>query len=263
MASPINPGSPGGNIRQPTPVSSPPVPDSNAVDQAAAQFASLLGADPPQAPQKKEDQDWETRRGDSESGDVQQGGSDRPSSDQRVSRRGERRGDDGDNSEKEGEGKGFQEEVVLSSPGDAILQGMSRAAPAAVQDAAAMAGPSLDNVVQQIADKILVSDPGTSGGVREVRIMLKESALPGTEIRILQEAGKLQVQFRTDNTRVQEMLLQNQSSLQTLLSERLEKHDVVVDVAMDSRSQDTNDGRSRQQRNLQEEIERQESGNPA
>jgi type III secretion system needle length determinant len=239
------------------------VPDSNAVDQAAAQFASLLGADPPQAPQKKEDQDGEMWRGDSESDDVQHGGADRPASEQRVSRRGERRGDGGDDSEKEGEGKGTPEDVAQSSPGDAILLGMSRTAPAAVQDPAAMAGASLDNIVQQIADRILVSDPATSGGAREVRILLKESALPGTEIRILQEAGKLQVQFRTDNARVQELLLQNQSSLQTLLNERLEKHEVVVDVAMDSRGQDTNDGRSRQQRNLQEEIERQESGNPA
>ncbi len=114
-----------------------------------------------------------------------------------------------------------------------------------------------DQVVQQICDKILVSDPGT--GSREVRIILKESALPGTEIRLVQEAGKLQVQFVTDNADSQLKLQQHQATLQTMLNEKLGGQEVVVEVAMDAQGQDMGDGRSRQQRDAQEEYERQEN----
>jgi type III secretion system needle length determinant len=253
MSNPISSNNPPGGIRQPSAASARP-PDTSAVDQSAAEFAALLGAEPPPEP-KKADDEFSSGRDRYESSDSS--GESRTESrggEQRVSRR-ERRGDSDDS-------QSGEEESAPESPfaafGDAILDGLSKTAgPVAVETTPPADGGGFEQVVQQICDKILVSEPGS--GVREVRIMLKESALPGTEIRLIQDAGRLQVQFITDNADVHTRLAQQQATLQALLNEKLRDHEVVVEVAMDSQSPDTGDGRSRERRDAKEEYERREN----
>ena len=253
MSTPISSNNPLGGIRQPTPASAPP-PSSAAVDQSAAEFAALLGAEPPPEPRKTEDERSGASERSRSSDSVSESRADSRGG-ERVTRR-ERRGD----SEEESSGdEESGQEAPLRSFGDAILDGLSKASGQATVEAVPVADAGgLDQVVQQICDKILVSDPGS--GSREVRILLKDSAMPGTEIRLLQEGGKLQVQFITDNADSHTKLAQHQAALQTLLNERLTDRDVVVEVAMDSQSQDMGDGRSRQQRDAKDEYERQENG---
>jgi type III secretion system needle length determinant len=250
MSTPISSNNPFAGVRPPTPASTHRPSDPSAVDRTAEEFAALLGAEPPEQPRRTEDvkdRDETSSSSDSFSEVRSESDSDRPRDVGRRGRRDENSGDD------ESDDEGSQEPPVRSL-GDAILDGMSKTASTRQVEAAPPPDAAgFDHVVQQICDKILVSDPGT--GAREVRILLKESALPGTEIRILQDAGKLQVQFITDNVDVQNRLSQHQATLQTLLNEKLEGRDVVVEVAMESGHQDPGDGRSRQRRDLQQEAE--------
>ena len=256
MSTPISSNNPLGNIRQPT-AAPPRLVDTSAVDQTAAEFAALLGAEPPPEQPRKAEDDRSPKNETKESEDSVSESKAESRGGERVTRR-EKRGDADD--ESSGQDEESPETPPLPTFGDAILEGLSKAAgTVAVEAAPAADGGGFENVVQQICDKILVSDP--SAGTREVRIFLKDSVFPGTEIRLIQDAGKLQVQFVTDNVDTQTKLAQHQATLQTLLNEKLDGRDVVVEVVMESQSgQDMGDGRSRQQRDAKEEYERQENG---
>ncbi len=254
MSTPISSNNPPGGIRQPAPAAAPP-PSSAAVDQSAAEFAALLGAEPPASEPRKSSDDWSSSNDRSRAGESSSDARADSRSDDRVSRR-ERRGHSDDESSGDEESG---QDAPLRSFGDAILEGFSKVSGEVAVEAVPVAdGGGLDQVVQQICDKILVSDPGS--GSREVRIVLKDSIMPGTEIRLLQDAGKLQVQFVTDNADSHTRLAQHQAALQTLLNEKLGDREVVVEVAMDAQGQDAGDGRSRQQRDAKDEYERQENG---
>lgn len=222
--------------------------ESPAMDQAAAEFAALLGGE-----NRDVDRDdrLERREGSETTSESE---SRRPDHD-RV----EKKKDGGDSSQsggEEGKDGGDEPAAEMFSLGDLILQGMSRkesAQPAPVAEAAMGASDlPLDTIVQQVADRILVSPPGPGGP--EVRIMLKDGVLPGAEIRISQNAGQLQIQLVTDSTRSHEIFSQHQAALQQRLSEKLSDHEVVVNVEFGSESQPDRDGRSRNQRDIQEEI---------
>lgn len=239
--------------------------DSSPVsDAAAAEFAALLGASSPAA-----DADLRTTErqrdpftpDDTEEDDQTEQPQRRPpprrpadgdTVDERDSQSGDAQSDD------ESAAAGQPPEPAL---GDAILLGLTRAQPSQpVTPPAGQVHADLNRIIQQIADKILVTDPSQSGGLREVRIQLKESALPGTEVRILQQDGKLRVQFHTEDQRVLETLMKNQTGLQGVLNERLPRHDVIVEVAMDAGGDgQPQDGRSRQQRDLKAEAEEQDN----
>ena len=199
-------------------------PDNPALNQAAADFASLLGDS--STPSTSE----------SPTNEPTQQRDDQPRDD-RVNERDERQesGDDsGDSGEQSQKKKGETQTKETPSLGEAILQSLTKGEPqVAKAEGPAQTTPtqSLDGIVQQVADKVLVSD--VSGG-REVRIFLKDSVLPGTEVRITQNAGKMQVQFVTDSSKSQDILAQNQAALQQRLSEKLNTHDVVVSVEMES-----------------------------
>ena len=195
-----------------------------ALNQAAADFASLLESDTQPVSDSPSNPDVESR-------------DDRPQND-RVEERDERQesGDDSDDSggQKQQKKKGESQSKDMPSPGDAILQSLAKGDPMASRVEATSQtsnAETLEGIVQQVADKMLVSD--ASGG-REVRIFLKNSVLPGTEVRITQNAGKMQVQFVTDSNKSQDILAQNQAALQQRLSEKLSTHDVVVSVEMES-----------------------------
>lgn len=237
--------------RDPSPVS----------DAAAAEFAALLGAsatapdsDLCTTEQQRDRIDSDDTEDDDQPEQTQRRPqARRPADSDAVEERDSRSGDSQSDDEA---AAGQPPEPAL---GDAILQGLTRSqAPQPVAPPPGQVHADLNRIIQQIADRILVTDPSQSGGLREVRILLKESALPGTEVRILQQDGKLHVQFHTDDQRVLETLMKNQTGLQGVLNERLPRHDVIVEVAMDAGGDgQPQDGRSRQQRDLKSEAEEQ------
>ncbi|MEM1304139.1 MAG: type III secretion HpaP family protein [Planctomycetota bacterium] len=225
-------------------------------DQAAADFAALVGAE--------EQQSNANTKSSNEAANTEAFESDRSAANQRVEERGRDGGtgsDDGSQDAGDGDrgsgdnqsgdaGEGQNEKTF--SLGDTILRGMSRGADVAAT-AGAQAGrdATLDGVVQQIADRILVSEPNS--GQREVRIILKDSVLPGTEVRLTQHAGKLQIQFVSESQKSLDLLNQNQTVLQQRLNEKLTKHDVTVQVEMDGQGQPDQDGRSRERQEITDE----------
>jgi type III secretion system needle length determinant len=100
--------------------------------------------------------------------------------------------------------------------GDSILAALHEGRPDHAQQAG---GPNLaaasqvktasrpgESLVSQLAERILVSAPDAAGD-REVRILLRENVLPGTEIRIQrQEGGALSVSFVTNDLRAEQIL---------------------------------------------------------
>jgi type III secretion system needle length determinant len=80
---------------------------------------------------------------------------------------------------------------VASSPGDAILRGLMGGGPAA---ALPEPPPGAGRLLQEIASRILVSDP-SGGAPREIRIAVKEDVFPGLEIRIAEADGRLRIQL--------------------------------------------------------------------
>ena len=120
--------------------------------------------------------------------------------------------------------------------GDAILQNMQPTAhwentPVEIR---------LDFLAAEVAERILVSDPAASGPA-EVRIAVKESILPGVEVRIIQDQGRMQVQLITSSDSSYQFLNQHHAALQEHLDQRLGDRGISVELQMSSDSQ----GRSR------------------
>ena len=148
----------------------------------------------------------------------------------------------GQSLEKEGE----KSESAPAPPplfsGDALLQGLgSSFAPQEVQ---AIIGPAQDAsaaLATELAERILVNTDNRGEG-SEVRITLKDSVLPGTEIILRQEGERLLVQLVSSHPSSLDALRSAQKDLQDkLLALAL---DVSVEV-MDSREGEAGDGRSR------------------
>ena len=115
---------------------------------------------------------------------------------------------------------------------------------------AAPAPPAdLGKIVGEIANRILVSSPSDNpAGTQEIRIQLKESVLPNTEVRIYRHAGSLQVEFLTGSKDSQMFIEQRQPDIQKILGERLSNETVNVSVQDSQQTRGgQGDGRSRQQ----------------
>ena len=144
-------------------------------------------------------------------------------------------------------------ETPDTSPGIAAglpIQGEMGRMPAVAEIAPAeWAGPAnLDNLVE----RILVSVP-KADGTAEVRIKLDPRLLLATEITLKSQPGEgLTVEFMSDNVDSQRFLLPNLSSLQERLTDRT--GDMVTVRMSENASGDTGDGRSRNRRNLYEEM---------
>lgn len=147
-------------------------------------------------------------------------------------------------------------ENQMRSPADAIIQSfqkLSRPDSTAAADGAA-SSTNISKVAQEIADRILVSDVSRGGG-EEVRISLKDSVMPGTEIRILKEGDSIRVEILTASNESHRLLSDNRGSLQDALRERV-SDSVSVEVKFgESGAREERNGRSRQQRDLYEEME--------
>jgi type III secretion system needle length determinant len=136
------------------------------------------------------------------------------------------------------------------SPGELLLRSLQGAeAPAKVEAAAARG--AIDTLAGQIADRVLVSKDGLAGG-SEVRIQLKESVLPDTEIRIARVEGRLQVELLAGSATALDALRGQDAVLQGKLQDRLQQ-EVVVVLGSGGAEAGQGDGRSRQRRNLIEE----------
>ena len=235
-----------GNVQRVASSSNSPA-EGPALNQAAADFASLLGDNNTQ------------QSSESPTNEAPQQRDDAPK-DERVDERDERQQSGDDSGDSDGNSqqkkKGDPQTKEAQSLGDAILQAFGGKgegqAVAKAEGSQAAGSQSLEGIVQQVADKILVSD--VSGG-REVRIFLKDSVLPGTEVRITQNAGKMQVQFVTDSSKSQDLLAQNQAVLQQRLNDKLST-DVVVSVEMESQGHgDQPQGESRGKQEQTDEDE--------
>lgn len=157
-------------------------------------------------------------------------------------------------------------ETAKPTPGDSIL--------AALQGTSGMPSPvatltRTDVIVQtatpqattfapvQLAERIL-SAASTANGPAEVRISLKDTVLPDTEIRIQRTGDQLAVLFVTGSDASEQSLAPHLRDLQTTLSQRF-AGDVRVglerpDMGGNAQGNAQGDGRSRQQRNLFEEL---------
>ncbi|CAM2065487.1 hypothetical protein SCOR_08905 [Sulfidibacter corallicola] len=166
-----------------------------------------------------------------------------------------------------GDGDGGGSQSQPQSAGDAILNLLQANRP--VSGAAGAQGPlppamrTIAEVADKIVDRILVSDKSLSGD-GEVRLMLKDSVLPGTEVRILRHAGALQIQMVTQSTDAYRLLAEKQDNLQAFLTERLNDREVRVELNFKDQGADSganrqgdqhSDGRSRHRRDLIEEME--------
>lgn len=122
--------------------------------------------------------------------------------------------------------------------------------------------PPQAGICGEIVEQILVSRP-TAGNQSEVRIKLDGNWLPDTEVRLLSQDNHLSVEFISDNLEAQRFLLPNLSNLQQRLHDRINGNVAVrllenATTASHNANADTNEGRSRNQRNLYEEISYQE-----
>ncbi|MCH2204078.1 MAG: hypothetical protein MK102_19105 [Fuerstiella sp.] len=144
------------------------------------------------------------------------------------------------------------------SLGAAILQSMQKSgAPlpsAGLHHTTENVGDKVNDISSQIAGRILVSDSGKSGE-QEVRIQIKESVLPGTEVRISREAGEVKIQFVTTSDASLSLLVANTADLQHRLQDRLRGEQISVDIQNSAGEQPDQQGRSRQRRNLYEETQ--------
>ena len=104
----------------------------------------------------------------------------------------------------------------------------------------------IDAALQKLADQIQVSAKDAVNGA-EVRITLKDSVLPGTEIRIQRQGGELTVVMNTSSAEAGNFLAQHEASLQKMLAERFSNDKVQVNINMSGGDNQDSDGRSRNQ----------------
>lgn len=106
----------------------------------------------------------------------------------------------------------------------------------------------VDAALQKLATQIQVSAKDALNGA-EVRITLKDSVLPGTEIRIQRHAGELTITMNTTSAEAGNFLAAHEANLQRILAERFSNDKVQVNVNLsngDNQDQEQ-DGRSRNQ----------------
>lgn len=104
----------------------------------------------------------------------------------------------------------------------------------------------VDAALQKLADQIQVSSKDAINGA-EIRITLKDSVLPGTEIRIQRQGGELTVVMNTSSAEAGNFLAQHEASLQKMLAERFSNDKVQVNINMSGGDNQDSDGRSRNQ----------------
>ena len=154
--------------------------------------------------------------------------------------------DKGKDHEREGQSKGAEREFSGALSGAAILRGLAGGSEAA-GGLAAPAGPGdvegRLEALSEIADRLLVSETGD----KEIRISIKESVLPGAEVRLTLKEGSVGVSFVCQNEGSALFLERHKADLERRLAERLGG---PADVQVDREASEGGDGRSRGRRDL-------------
>lgn len=103
----------------------------------------------------------------------------------------------------------------------------------------------LNAVIHQVAEEIRV---GEVDGSRDLRITLKESVLPDTELRIVQEDGRLKVEFWSSHSEAIDRISKHFARLETVLNERFPGREFSVTVKTSADNEQPDQGqRSRGQ----------------
>ncbi len=149
-----------------------------------------------------------------------------------------------------------------ASAGDRILQGLfgsplqstdplpldSTTAPVANHD-------RIEQLADRLAERILVSDRSHTTD-SEVRIQLRESVLPGTEITLRHDQGQLVVSFNVTQADTASLLMPQTDDLQRALTQKLNES-VRIEVNVSSQESggqgSPGDGRSRNRRDPRDE----------
>ena len=114
----------------------------------------------------------------------------------------------------------------------------------------------LPRITEEIAERIMVSAAGLNE-TPEVRIELKDSIMPDTEIRISQQDGRLTIALVSDSVTSIEMLSQALDSLQEQLNRKFpDAVEITVSTRADADASGQ-DGRSRNRRDLYDEMRNQ------
>lgn len=141
--------------------------------------------------------------------------------------------------------------------GEAILrffEGTIPGRPAGETIGPRRAAETLSAMAREIADWVLVS--GRFGeGKEEVRIFLKDRVLAGTEVRISREGGDIRLEIRTDSADSHGFLSGRTDDLARTLKDRVGEN-VTIDLRFSGSGREEGDGRSRQRRNLYEEMDK-------
>ena len=105
----------------------------------------------------------------------------------------------------------------------------------------------INQIAQQVADRILVSSPNAKTNP-EVRIQLNDSYLQGSDVRVFREGGELRIVFVAQSADTANYIAQNRDSMQQALSSRLPGEQVAVSIETTNprQSGEENQGRSRQ-----------------
>ncbi len=120
------------------------------------------------------------------------------------------------------------------------------------------ASPTQDisRVAEVIADRILVSDSQLTDQ-KMISIRIKNDILPQTEIRILSNGGNLKIEIQTGSADAFNFLGSQKESLVKHLQSTLSDSEISVSVDMEGAENDgqPGDGRSRNQRDIYEEMQ--------
>ena len=146
--------------------------------------------------------------------------------------------DEGDEGEggRSGGDPSAQGGMAMRSPLDGLFGRMT-----AVVEAAPVTDPAA--LADRLLERILVAEP--QGGGSEIRLMLGDDVLPGTEIRLLRGAdGALSVSLVTENATAFQTLVAAQDSLRRRL-EGLEGQEVRVEVTSGTDRNEAEDGDAR------------------
>lgn len=139
--------------------------------------------------------------------------------------------------------------VLQSLFGNRNLTAMEKAA----ESASAPPSTDMTALVTSVADQILVSDPRLSGQT-EVRIMINDSILPGTELHLTRGAdGLLTITMLTSDAAAHQSLVAAQDTLKTCL-EQHESSPVRIDI--NQRSEAESGDQRRRSRGLVDMVEK-------
>ncbi len=145
-------------------------------------------------------------------------------------------------------------EQARALPGDRILAAMGGSEPEPVQKARG-SGWELGDLAQKLAGRILVAAEAGDSTSREVRIRLKDSVLPGTEIVLRRKRGGVEIRFQASDTDALRLLNTHLDDLRQALDARLgDRMPVSLSVSTtDAGEGRPEDGRSRNRREFDEE----------